>query len=280
MKFIFLTLLLTSLTSLAESQVIQLWPKSVPGQSEPRQTAQIAKNNSGGITRISKVTDPTLTIYHPDKSVRNGAAIIICPGGAYNVLAIDLEGFEIGEWLSELGYTAFVLQYRVPKNQLGALQDTQRAIRTVRSMSKQWAIDKVGIMGFSAGGSLSARAATRSSETLYQASDAIDKLSALPDFSILIYPAYLDHGKNKSLTPELTITKQTPPMFLFVASDDPFANSSLVMGSALQKAKSPYELHVVPTGGHGYGMRSGNPAAEAWPALCQKWLESEILKKK
>ena len=145
-------------------------------------------------------------------------------------------------------------------------------------MREQWGIDKIGIMGFSAGGSLSARAATRSSETLYPATDAIDKVSAQPDFAVLIYPAYLDRGKDKSLTPELTITPHTPPMFLFVASDDPYANSSLVMASALQKAKSPYELHVVPKGKHGYGMRPGNPAAETWPALCQKWLNNEILK--
>ena len=278
MKSIFFTLLLTSFSCFAQQDIIQLWPESAPGQSEPKLPALVSKNNSGGVTRLSKVTDPSLTIYQPDEAVKNGAAIIICPGGGYNILAVDKEGYEIGEWLSQLGYTAFVLQYRVPKNKLGALQDAQRALRTVRSMSERFNIDKVGIMGFSAGGSLSARAATRYSETLYPATDEIDEISARPNFSILIYPAYLDQGNDKSLTPELKITQQTPPMFLFVATDDSFANSSLVMASALQKSKSPYELHITPSGGHGYGMRSGNPAAETWPALCQKWLSKEILK--
>ena len=280
MKSILFALILTSISSFAEQAVIQLWPKSVPGQSAPKQPAQFSKKSSGGVTRISKVTDPSLTVYQPEKKVANGTAIIVCPGGGYGILAVDKEGYEIGDWLSDLGYTAYVLQYRVPNNRLGALQDAQRAIRTVRSMSKQSAINKIGILGFSAGGSLSARTATRSSEMLYPASDAIDKVSARPDFAILIYPAYLDLGKNKALTPELTITKQTPPIFLFVASDDPYANSSLVMASALQKEKSPYELHVVPAGRHGYGMRPGNPAAETWPILCQNWLNKQILKNK
>lgn len=264
-----------------EKVVLKLWPEKVPGQVEAKQKSQISSNRSRGVTRLSKVTDPSLTVYAPTKSESNGAAVIVCPGGGYNALAIDLEGYEIGEWLSDLGYTAFVLQYRVPKKQAGALQDAQRAIRMVRSMREQWGIDsdKIGIMGFSAGGSLSARASTRYGDELYPAVGAKENVSARPDFTVLIYPAYLDLGKSKTLTPELKLTAKTPPMFLYVASDDHFANSSEVMASNLKEAKIPYELHVSPKGGHGYGMRPGNPAAEAWPALCKKWLESTVFAK-
>ncbi|NWK55672.1 alpha/beta hydrolase [Verrucomicrobiaceae bacterium N1E253] len=261
-----------------ERQVISLWPDTVPGQKESKSAPVVSKNNHGNVTRIAKVTTPTLTVFPAKPDMHNGAAVIICPGGGYNILAIDKEGYEVAEWLSQLGYTAFVLHYRVPKNQVGALQDAQRAIRTVRSSAARWQIktDQIGILGFSAGGSLSARASTRFTEELYPTSDAIDQLSARPDFAVLIYPAYLDQGKNRTLTPELKITANTPPLFLFVAGDDPFTNSSLVMGAALTRAKIPYELHVHPKGGHGFGMRPGNLAATTWPDLCAQWLKRTI----
>jgi acetyl esterase/lipase len=237
-----LALFLTNCGLSAENKIIPLWPDKVPNQTEEKQPAKVSSNNSGSTTRLSKVTDPSLTVYTPKDSAKNGASIIICPGGGYSILAVDKEGYEIAEWLSDLGYTAFVLQYRVPKNKPGALQDAQRSIRTVRSLCKQWSLDpnKIGILGFSAGGSLSARASCRYDEELYLPTDAIDKVSARPDFSVLIYPAYLDLGAKKSLTPELKITKQTPPMFLFIASDDGFTNGSLVMASALKAAKRPF----------------------------------------
>lgn len=277
-----LSILSTSLAIGQERPVISLWPQDVPGQKEAKAAPIVAKNKGGNVTRLTKVTNPTLTVYKANPKVRNGAAIIVCPGGGYHILAVDKEGYEVAEWLSQLGYTAFVLQYRVPKNELGALQDAQRAIRTVRGSAEKWGIDlnKIGMMGFSAGGSLSARASTRYFETLYPTTDPLDKLSARPDFSVLIYPAYLDRGKNRSLTPELKITSTTPPMFLFVAGDDKFAHSSLVMSSALTQAKVPYELHIVPQGGHGFGMRPGNLAAETWPSLCAQWMKRAVLKTK
>lgn len=272
----------TNLTTAQDLPVIPLWPQDVPGQNEAKAAPLVSNKNRGNVTRLSKVTNPTLTVYKAKPKISNGASVIVCPGGGYNILAVDKEGYEVAEWLSQLGYTAFVLQYRVPKNKLGALQDAQRAIRTVRSSAKKWGINpnKIGIMGFSAGGSLSARTSTCSSEALYPPVDELDKLSALPDFSVLIYPAYLDRGKNRTLTPELKITSNTPPMFLFVSGDDTFAHSSLVMASALTQAKVPYELHIVPQGGHGFGLRPGNPAAETWPGLCEKWLKRTILKTK
>ncbi|MEN8662135.1 MAG: alpha/beta hydrolase [Lentimonas sp.] len=257
---------------------IPLWPEDVPGESDPKAPSVIADKRNGNVTRITKVTDPALVVYEANPATKNGAAVVICPGGGYRILAIDKEGYEIASWLSDLGYTAFVLHYRVPKKQIGALQDAQRALRIVRGMHSKWEIetDKIGILGFSAGGSLSARASTRHTETLYDPIDDFDSLSARPDFSVLIYPAYLDQGSNLTLTPELKLTKETPPMFLFVAADDKYANSSLVMGCALRSTGLPFELHILPEGGHGFGMRSGNYAAETWPRLCEAWLQRTI----
>ncbi len=284
MKKLFLLLLFStyfiSSASSLDREVISLWPQAVPGEKDPKSSPIISPNRKGDTTRIAKVTDPTLTIYEPKPENKNGAAIIICPGGGYSILAVDKEGYEVAEWFSELGYTAFVLQYRVPDNRKGALQDAQRAIRYVRATSKHRGIhpDKIGIMGFSAGGSLSARASTQHNLTLYPPNDAWDTQSARPDFSLLIYPAYLDEGAQNTLSPELQIHPDTPPMFLFVAADDKYANSSLVMSSALRTNKVPFELHILPYGRHGYGMRPGSRAAETWPKLCKQWLQLTVLK--
>ncbi|MDA3927589.1 MAG: dienelactone hydrolase family protein [Prolixibacteraceae bacterium] len=169
--------------------------------------------------------------------------------------------------------TAYVLQYRVPNKKEGALQDAQRAIRMIKKANNT---HKIGIMGFSAGGSLSARAATSFNKMSYPSNDEIDELSARPDFAALIYPAYLDLGVNFSLTPELTISKETPPMFIFGTSDDQYGNSALVMTSALRKNKIPVELHFLAEGGHGYGLRKGNIAAETWPYLLKEWLLAQF----
>lgn len=206
--------------------------------------------------------------------------MVICPGGGYQILAIDKEGYEIAQWLSELGFTAFVLQYRVPNKKEGALNDIQRALKIVRSNAGSWGIDpnKIGVLEFSAGGSLAARASTIYKTQSYPKIDAIDNESSKPDFSVLVYPAYLDHGDNRSLTPELTVDEQTPPMFIFATSDDHYANSSLVMTTALRDAKVPIELHLLPKGGHGYGLREGNIAGETWPILAGKWLLNQLNK--
>ena len=283
MKVLYLLIsimLFTSTTYSTDREVIKLWPKDVPGQTETKAAPSISKNNKGNTIRIDKVTDPALIVYQANPENRNNSAVIICPGGGYGILAVDKEGYEVAEWLSELGYTAFVLQYRVPQNRKGALQDAQRAIRTVRGMSTKWDIDtdRIGILGFSAGGSLSARASTLYLDADYAPTDSYDSLSARPDFAVLIYPAYLDEGTNHALTPELKVDKNTPPMFIFVAGNDQHANSSLVMAAALREKKVPFELHILPKGGHGFGMRPGNRAAETWPLLCEEWMRLTVLR--
>lgn len=257
---------------------IFLWPGQVPGEIEEKHPPVILDDHSGNSTRITDITNPLLLVYEAPDALKNGAAVIVCPGGGYRILSIDKEGTEIAEWLNSLGITAFVLQYRVPNKQEGALNDLQRAMRLVRGNKDVWGLDpnKIGVIGFSAGGSLSARACSRYNEQTYQAIDDHDKLSSKPDFAMLIYPAYLDHGENKSITPEIRVDSLTPPMFLFCTADDNHSNSSIVMAGELKKNKLPFELHILPEGRHGYGMREGNPAAEAWPANAEAWLKKII----
>lgn len=258
--------------------VIHLWPEQVPGESEAKHPPRVTDNKSGDVTRITDITDPALIAYPAPSDNNNGSGIIICPGGGYSILAIDKEGHEIAEWLNSLGFSAFVLQYRVPGKQEGALMDIQRALRIVRSRASEWKLNpgKTGVLGFSAGGSLCARAATRYPFESYKAIDKIDSMSCRPNFTLLLYPAYLDRGENKTLTPELIVDANTPPVFIFGTADDAHGNSALVFTAALRDAKVPVELHLLPQGGHGYGIRPGNIAAETWPKLAENWLKSVI----
>lgn len=261
--------------------IIYLWPGNVPGETKAKADPVIEAAGKDNVLRFTEVTNPALEVFLPDKSVINGSAVIVCPGGGYNILAYNLEGTEIAQWLNKIGYTAFVLQYRVPQKKDGALQDAQRALRVVRSESIKWGIDpeKTGIMGFSAGGSLSARTSTRFNERTYTPVDRIDSLSCRPSFTMLIYPAYLDLGPDNSLTPELKLSDRVPPMFIFETAVDPYCNSAFVMGKALRDAKLSVEVHVLPQGAHGYGLRSGTRAGETWPVLAETWLK-EILRSK
>ncbi|MCF8359082.1 MAG: alpha/beta hydrolase [Prolixibacteraceae bacterium] len=249
-----------------------LWPGQVPGENAPKQAAVLSDNTSRNVTRLAKVTNPLLLAFKPENG-KEKACMIVCPGGGYHHLALDIEGTEIAAWLNTLGIAAWVLQYRVPGNPDGALQDIQRAMRLVKQQNPG---KKVGVMGFSAGGSLSARAATRFNQNTYPYTDAADSILPRPDFVALLYPAYLDQGENRTLTPELTLSEKTPPMFLFGTADDKLCNSSLVMAQALRDNGIPVELHILPFGGHGYGKRSGNIAAETWPALLKNWLNSQL----
>ncbi|MBP3829117.1 MAG: alpha/beta hydrolase [Bacteroidaceae bacterium] len=248
---------------------IDLWPKDTPDAKEAK-AAPVTQMGKDKVLRFDKVTCPTLEIFEPTAEAKNGKAVIVCPGGAYNILAYDKEGQEVAKWLAGQGYTAYVLAYRVPKNRLGALQDAQRAIRTVRHRGFQ----KVGIIGFSAGASLSCRAATLWHAPAYEPQDEIDRLSCRPDFGMLIYPAYLDEGPEHTLTPELLVSSETPPLFVFGTEDDKSYSgpSSLTIADAMQRAGAPIELHYLTKGGHGYGMRTG--AGLIWPPLAEQWLKT------
>ena len=267
--FSFSHLLILSSSAQYLNKAVEIWPKDVPGGGEKKEASWKERPNDG--TCFYEVTSPTLEAFVPESAKSNGKAIIVCPGGAYSMLAYAKEGQEVAQWLQNLGYNAYVLAYRVPNNRLGALQDVQRAIRLVRSKGAQ----QVGVIGFSAGASLSCRACTRWNEPAYEANkkDKADTLSCRPDFGILIYPAYLDEGPNHTLTPELTVTKDTPPIFVFGTEDDVKYSgpSTPVIMQAMQQAMAPIEVHYLTRGGHGYGMRQG--AGLIWPALVEQWLK-------
>ncbi|OAQ42403.1 hypothetical protein A5893_02635 [Pedobacter psychrophilus] len=253
---------------------LKLWPNEIPNQKGNRVAFKSTLDSSKNLIKITEVTDPLIEIYSP-KVKTNKAAIIISPGGGQKFLAWNLEGTEIASWLTNLGYTAVVLQYRVPNNQIGSVKDLQRAIKTMRFNAAKFNIDtnKIGVIGFSAGGNLSARAATNFKLKTEDVTDEIDKLSSRPDFALLIYPGSMSTGVDRHLIAGIPVDIDTPPVFIFVASDDPY-NIPFSMGLELRKNKIPFEFHITPKGGHGYGLRKGNPAAEAWPSLAQNWLNS------
>lgn len=257
-----------------QKELFYLWPGKVPGEPKEKGKPVIDTVRKDGVLRYKEITNPALEIWPAGPELNTGAAMIICPGGGYARLAYDKEGTEIAAWLNKQGISAFVLSYRIPDKRIGALQDAQRALRLVRQNAAGWKIDptRVGIIGFSAGADVSARSAILSNMKTYDPVDKADSASCRPDFAMLLYPAYFDQGENRSLTPDLKITPSTPPVFIFQSADDGLANSSLVMAGALRDAKIPVEFHLVPKGGHGYGLRQGNPAAESWPALAEKWL--------
>lgn len=259
-------------------ETVYLWPDRISNIFENSEKIEQIIEDNQVVTKIIEVKFPSLTVFTPKKDA-NEKGIIVCPGGAYEILAIDLEGYEIAEWLTNLGYTVFVLKYSVPNMRLEALNDIKRAMRFVRSNTNKYHINplNIGVLGFSAGASLCARASTLFNKETYIIIDEIDTFSSRPDFAVLIYPAYLDNGENGTLTPELEINKNTPPMFIFGTEDDPYGNSGVVMANSLAIKNVPFEFHFLPAGGHGYGLRKGNIAAETWPKLAEAWLNKNIL---
>ena len=253
----------------AQESERNIWPDKRPAEVTLEKGKMKQEMGDDGILRIQQMPVPTLQKFPVVKSP-TGKVVIVCPGGGYQILAVNHEGTEIAQWLNALGYTAYVLRYRVPDNREGALQDVQRAIRIARAENPG---KQVGVMGFSAGASLTARAATRFQLPSYTATDETDTQSARPDFAALIYPAYMDEGEHHTLTPELTITEQTPPFFVFQTADDPYGNSALVISQALRNHKIPVQLHIYEKGGHGYGLRANlAEAASKWPKLMEEWL--------
>ncbi len=260
-----------------KNEVIKLWPGKVPGENGAKHPAELSSDTSRRVKRITNITDPQMTVYRP-QGTSNGAGMIICPGGGYKILAINIEGEEVASHFTSKGYTVFVLEYRAPQKRENALQDIQRAIRIVRARAADWKLNenKIGLLGFSAGGHLSVMAATSFAKQTYDQIDKTDNISARPDFVVLIYPAYTANGANKQeLNPEIIVTKDIPPVFIFFTADDQ-NDLPLPLANALREQKLPFEFHIYPSGGHGYGLRSGNAAAEAWPGLAEKWLTNTL----
>jgi acetyl esterase/lipase len=279
--FVFLALLTAS-----ASEPMALWPKGAPGEmvniGVERDTTKPGDGLPGGkrVVRIGNVSTPTLTVYRPPQDTDTGAAVVVCPGGGYTILAMDLEGTEVCQWLNSAGVTAVLLKYRVPvrkglERYTAPLQDAQRTLGLVRYHAAEWHIDprRIGIMGFSAGGHLSAVASTHFEKRTYEPVDEADQASCRPDFTMLIYPAYLIRKEGPDLAPELTVTSNTPPTFLVQAEDDPVhVENSLFYYLALQNAKVPAEMHLFADGGHGYGLRDSDKAVISWPKRAEEWM--------
>jgi acetyl esterase/lipase len=330
MKRLFLVLALFFSSSLAaqttgwqpspgHTQVL-IWPGAVPDAQPPAgpEVAEMAKGLIAGKSGefVVNVSQPTMTVYSPSGK-NTGAAVVVFPGGGYMTLAIDLEGTEVCDWLTPKGITCVLLKYRVPDDKgypkstpypksgpypesPMALEDAQRTLGLVRLHAAEWHIDphKVGVLGFSAGGHLSAAISTHFAKRLYPAVDAADKESCRPDFAVVIYPGHLsisaaewdakqgprkfvvrypaNADKELGLNPEVPVTRQTPPTFLLQAENDHVDNvdDSLAYYIALKKAGVPVEMHLYAQGGHAFGLRRTELPITGWPQLVETWLGS------
>jgi acetyl esterase/lipase len=267
---------------------VTLWPKGAPGaQPNPGpeiDTTTATDHTVAGkpIIRLGNVSAPTLTVYAP-QGKNNGAAVVVFPGGGYRILAIDLEGTDVCDWLNSAGITCVLVKYRVPDTgpypkSSAALQDAQRAFGIVRSRSADWHIDphRIGVLGFSAGAHLSVALSTHFDQRLYEPIDAADQISCRPDFAVIVYPGYLALSEqNFAPNSEIHVTGQTPPSFIVQAEDDPVhVENSTVYFLALKNAKVPAEMHLYAEGGHGYGLRRTELPVTGWPRLVEAWLQT------
>jgi len=280
---------------------IPIWP-GVPPDAQQVSGPEIVTTKADGFvagkpwTYVERVTRPTITVYSP-KGKNTGAAVVVFPGGGYRILAIDLEGTEVCDWLTSRGITCVLLKYRVPglamyKNSpypwAGpyprspyALQDAQRAVGLVRFRAAEWRIDphKIGVLGFSAGGHMVAALSVHFDRRLYPAVDAADRVSCRPDFAVSIYPGHLSlHSNSIDLNPDIrdNITRLTPPTFLLQNEDDHVdrVEDALSYYVALKKAGIPVEMHLYADGGHAFGLRRTKFPVTAWPRLVETWLGS------
>jgi acetyl esterase/lipase len=271
----------------AEPTVIKLWPGKAPGETKelPPEGLQKPKNEKDTTKRLENVSEPTIAIYAPAKDKYTGVAVIVAPGGGYNILAIEHEGTQVCEWLNSLGVTAVLLKYRVPRramqspDNLAMIQDAQRAVSIVRSKEIELGIipNRIGMLGFSAGGHLTACTCLMK-KRMYEKVDKTDEMySHEPNFGILVYPGgVIDKGG--ALKPEFEVKKDSPPMFFAHSSDDNVSSeNSVALYMALKKNNVPAELHLYASGGHGYGMRKTEHPCAKWPDRAAEWMKSRGL---
>lgn len=265
---------------------LPVWPGTPPG--EPANMPPEHNVPNGHLVagrpyiRLTDVSKPTITLYKAEGK-NTGAAFLVFPGGGYKIVSMDLEGSEICQWLNSIGVNCIVLKYRVPNSgpypkSAEALQDAQRAMGLVREHAAAWGIDpnRLGVMGFSAGGNLVVQISNHYQKRLYKPIDAADKLSCRPDFAVAVYPAYLVLPKQGyALNPVVRPSAHTPPTFLLQAENDPVHVENVVKYFlALKNAGVPAELHIYAKGGHGYGLRHTGLPISHWPALVQTWLHT------
>ena len=274
---------------------IPIWPGAIP-DARPGIGPEVAVTvtDSTGAPKlvggrpwvyVDSVTRPTMTVYSPTGH-NTGAAVVVFPGGGYNILAIDLEGTEACDWLTSRGITCVLLKYRVPCAKTGpyrdcrtALEDAQRTIGLVRFHAAQWHIDphRIGVLGFSAGGHMVVTTSTHFGRRLYASVDAADSVSCRPDFAIALYPGHVAvRERDFAMNPDIHVTGQTPPTLIVQSEDDPVdpVENSIVYHAALRKARVPVELHLFVKGGHAFGLRRTRFPITAWPDLAESWLRT------
>lgn len=262
---------------------LPLWPRVQSAGPEIDATTTKDRQVAGKpVVRLTNVANPTITLY-PPSGKSSGAGIVVFPGGSYRVLAIDLEGTEVCDWLNSIGVTCILLKYRVPDSgpfpkSPAALEDAQRAVGMVRQHAAEWHIDpqRIGVLGFSAGAHLAAALSTHFDHRLYDPADAADQLSCRPDFAVIIYPGYLAIAEqNFAPNPEIHVTDKTPQSFIVQTEDDPVhVENSTVYFLALKDAKVPAEMHLYAQGGHGYGLRRTDLPVTSWPQSVETWLKT------
>lgn len=279
----------------ADPLVVNLWPGKPPGDVGIAGEEKFFELMEGGkpyrvggkpTKWMTNVTKPTLTVYRAPQDKNTGVTMLICPGGGYHNLGWDVEGEEVAAWLNSIGMTGIILKYRCPRREgdikglppLGPVKDAQRAISLVRSNAKEWGIDpqKIGMVGFSAGGHLVGAAATNFEQRTYDSIDDIDKISCRPDFAVMLYSGYFKLDDKTGLSPTIRVTSAAPPLFLVHATDDRISavDHSVTMYLAMKGAGVPTELHVYATGGHGFGVRKVGHPCETWTDRCTEWLRN------
>ena len=261
--------------SAVEPPTIDVWPGLAPGEhtSNP---GRIADKN-GGVTRLTDITCPKLLMF-PAEGKGPHATVMVCPGGGYGILAADLEGSEIAKWLNDLGISAAVLHYRVPGNRDRAFQDAQRALSVLRSRAGELSIDPahLGVLGFSAGGHLSARIASGFAKRAYETIDTVDQVSCRPDFAVLVYPAWLMDKAANLPAAEVRPGADTPPIFIVQTEDDPFFCAP-DYSKALDQVGVPNRCVTYKKGGHGYGLRAPkSQPVHAWAGEAAAWIKERV----
>lgn len=269
---------------------LNLWPNGAPGATaSPKPEVDTTKPTDPLIAgrpliRLGNVSSPTLTLYEPSSGKNGmGPAVVVFPGGGYQILAIDLEGTEVCDWLNSINVACILVKYRVPNTgpypkSAATLQDAQRALGMVGQHATEWHIDpdRIGVLGFSAGAHLAAALSTHFEKRLYDPIDAADQLSCRPDFAFIIYPGYLANAaENMAPNPEIMPTAQTPPTFIVQAEDDPVhVENATNYFLQLKNAKVRAELHIYAEGGHGYGLRRTALPVTTWPDTAAIWLHT------
>ncbi|HLX60312.1 MAG TPA: alpha/beta hydrolase [Planctomycetota bacterium] len=289
------TMLLAFLASLAagtfgqDALTLDLWAGKPPGfqvEGGPeRDTSQPGKGLVAGkpVIRTGFVSTPQIVVYAAPAEKANGTVVVVCPGGGFNILAWDLEGTEVAAWLNSIGVAAAVLKYRVPTASLKEkkweppVQDCQRALSVVRSKAADWKVnpERVGVLGFSAGGTTAGFCAMKAGERLYEAKDDADKQPCHANFAVLVYPYLLWDAKTSSFPDVVKVSEKMPPVFFAHANDDKLVMDSLQFFLLLKAAKvKGCEMHIYDSGGHGFGMRTADPCS-TWPKRCEEWMNKQ-----